>query len=41
MIKYPRVVVSAKRHASLTKEAKSKKVSIAELVEQKFVKAGK
>jgi predicted HicB family RNase H-like nuclease len=35
----PRVVVSAARHDKLAAEAKKKKISIAELAEQKFKKA--
>jgi len=34
--KYPRVMVSAKRHQALAKEAAKKGVSIAELAEAKF-----
>lgn len=34
--KYPRVMVSAKRHNALSAEAKKKGVSIAQLAEQKF-----
>lgn len=37
--KYPRVMVSAKRHAALATEAKKKGIHINELAEQKFVKA--
>lgn len=35
-IKYPRVMVSKKRHAALTKEAKARKISIVDLAEEKF-----
>lgn len=43
-IKFPRVVVSVKRHGALAAEAKKlsrggKKVTIAELAEAKFAKA--
>jgi hypothetical protein len=41
MIKYPRVVVSVKRHEQLTRAAKKAKVNIATLVESVFVKAFK
>lgn len=34
--KYPRVMVSSKRHAVLAKEAKKAGISIAELAEKKF-----
>jgi len=34
--KYPRVMVSSKRHAQLAKEAGKAKVSIAALVEKKL-----
>lgn len=37
--KYPRVMVSAKRHNTLAAEAKKKNISISALAEQKFVKA--
>lgn len=37
--KYPRVMVSAKRHIALATEAKKKGVSIAALAEAKFKKA--
>ncbi|HOB90293.1 MAG TPA: hypothetical protein PKG74_03135 [Candidatus Colwellbacteria bacterium] len=40
-IKYPRVMVSVKRHKSLAAEAKKKGMSIMALAEQKFKKAGK
>ena len=41
MIKFPRVVVSAKRHAALTKEANKRKLPIAVVAEEKFIKADK
>lgn len=41
MIKYPRVMVSAKRHAKLAAEAKKAEITIQELAEAKFVKADK
>lgn len=37
--KYPRVLVTAARHASLVKESKKLKITIAELVEKKFKSA--
>lgn len=37
--KYPRILVSPERHAALMKEAKEKKISVAELAEAKFKKA--
>lgn len=41
MIKFPRVIVSTKRHATLEKEAKKRKVPIAVVAEEKFLKADK
>lgn len=38
-IKYPRVMVSAKRHAALKAEAAKRKISIQDLAEEKFKKA--
>jgi hypothetical protein len=35
----PRIVVSPARHKKLVEEAAKKKISVAELAEQKFVKA--
>lgn len=34
--KYPRVMVSSKRHAQLASEAKKAGISVAELAEKKF-----
>lgn len=41
MIKYPRVIVSVKRHEQLTKAAKKAKVTTAVYVEEVFKKAFK
>lgn len=38
-IKYPRVMVSVKRHTALAKEAKLRKMSIQDVAEEKFVHA--
>lgn len=38
-IKFPRVIVSAERHAKLAAEAKKSGKTIAEVAEKKFVKA--
>lgn len=35
-IKYPRVIVSKKRHAQLTKEARARKSTIEIVAEEKF-----
>ena len=37
--KYPRVIVSPARHKKLSEEAAKKNISIAEVIEQKIVKA--
>lgn len=37
--KYPRVLVSLKRHKALALEAAKQNVTVAELAEQKFLKA--
>ena len=38
-IKYPRVMVSKKRHARLLSEAKKRKMSIQDVAEEKFLVA--
>lgn len=38
-VKYPRVMVSNKRHEALVREAARKNISVAELAEQKFALA--
>jgi len=38
MIKYPRVLVTRRMHRRLTKEAKRRKISIAELADKAFKK---
>lgn len=40
-IKYPRVMVSKKRHAKLFKEAKERKMSIQDVAEEKLAAADK
>jgi len=40
-IKYPRVMVSKKRHANLAAEAKKRKMSIQDVAEEKFAAADK
>lgn len=40
-IKYPRVMVSLKRHSALAKEAKIRKMSIQDVAEEKFILAEK
>lgn len=40
-IKYPRVMVSNKRHAKLSKEAKKRGLSLQDLAEEKFKAADK
>jgi hypothetical protein len=38
-VRYPRIIVSQKRHAQLTEEARKKKLTIEQVAEEKFKKA--